>query len=255
MLRIDPATHAIKRAHVGGVPLGIAVAGGSVWFADQAGGKVVRLDPRSLRRVGEPIRVGTKPSWLAVAGGSLFVTDQDDGTVTRIDVLSGKRIGLPVRITGPTGDAPAPWVAPAGRSVWVSSFASNTLTRVYSTAAGGGGRVTVRFAGTNDRDRRPATDGGLQGTGNFTASGAISGKGKAVAYRTMKGSLITLRFITADTNGTITFVVKIDTSLVPVTPRWTITSGTKAYEGLHGEGIESDNLDYTVSTLTGTVSR
>ena len=53
--------------------------------------------------------------------------------------------------------------------------------------------------------------------------------------------------------GTITFVVKIDTTVG--TSRWTITSGTKAYKGLHGEGIENENADYTVSTLTGTVSR
>ena len=256
VLRIDPVTHAIKRVHVGGFPIGIVVAGGSVWLADQDGGRVVRLDPRSLRRVGEPIRVGRKPSWLEVAAGSLFVTDQDDGTVTRIDVHSGKKIGLPIRITRPERDAPAPSVAPAGRSVWVSSFASNTLTRVNSTTARDdtGGKVTVRIAGTNDRDP-PATDGSLQGTGLFTASGAISEKGKAVAYRTVKGSLITLRFVTADKMGTITFVVKIDRALVPVTARWTITSGTKAYKGLHGEGIESDNLDYTVSTLNGTASR
>ena len=112
MLRIDPATHAIKRVHVGGFPIGIVVTGGSVWFADHEGGKVVRLDPRSLLPVGEPIRVGTKPSWLAAAAGSLFVTDQDDGTVTRIDVHSGKRIGLPIRIAPPTRDAPAPSVRP-----------------------------------------------------------------------------------------------------------------------------------------------
>jgi hypothetical protein len=71
----------------------------------------------------------------------------------------------------------------------------------------------------------------------------------------VKGPLITLRFITTDETGTITFVVKIHTNLVPVTTRWTIVSGTKAYKGLHGEGSESDNADYTVSTLTGNVSR
>ena len=53
--------------------------------------------------------------------------------------------------------------------------------------------------------------------------------------------------------GNITFVVKIDTSVG--TSRWTITSGTKAYKGLHGKGIERENAQYTVSTLTGTVWR
>ncbi|MDX6474872.1 MAG: hypothetical protein QOH95_383, partial [Gaiellaceae bacterium] len=31
-------------------------------------------------------------------------------------------------------------------------------------------------------------------------------------------------------------------------------SGTKAYKGLHGKGIERENAQYTVSTLTGSVS-
>ena len=66
-------------------------AGGSVWVADRDGGEVVRLDARSLRRVGQPIPVGTKPSGLVAARGSLFVTDQDDGTIVRIAVPSGKK--------------------------------------------------------------------------------------------------------------------------------------------------------------------
>ena len=257
VLRIDPATHAIKRAHVGGSPVGIVVTGGSVWFADHEGGKVVRLDPRSLRRVGEPIRVGAKPSWLGVAAGSLFVTDENDGTVARIDLHSGERVGLPIRIAGRTRDAPAPSVAPAGQSVWVSSFASNTLTRINSTLSRKQvGTITVRISHTNDKhlcDKDPT--GCKPGVGNFIASGAISDQGKVVAQRTEKPPLITLRFVTSGSKGTITFVVKIQTNLVPVTSRWTITSGTKAYKGLHGVGIESDSANFTFQTMTGTVSR
>ncbi len=258
VLRIDPVTHAMRRAHVGGFPVGIVVTRGSVWFADNEGGKVVRLDSRSLRPLGEPIRVGTKPSWLTVAGGSLFVTDQVDGTVTRIDVHSGKKVGRPIRVGPPARDALAPSVAPAGGSVWVSNSASNTLTRINATAARGdrGGKVTVRVTGANKGQKGdPVTDGGIAGIGRFLASGAISERGKVVVYRTVKMPLITLRFVTAGKKGTITFVVKIDTSVVPVTSRWTITSATKAYKGLHGEGIERENADFTVQTLTGTVSR
>jgi streptogramin lyase len=256
VVRIDPATLAIKRAHVGGFPVGIVVTGRSVWFADQKGGKVVRLDPRSLRPVGEPIRAGTKPSWLAVAAGSLFVTDQEDGTVARIDVNSGKKVGLPIRISRPARDAPAPFVAPAGQSVWVSSFASNTLTRIDATVdrKPAGGTVTVSISGMNEGQHGDqVTNGGVAGIGRYAASGAISDEGKVVVYRTVKGPLITLRYVTVGKKGTITFLVKIDTNFG--TARWTITSGTKAYNGLQGEGIESENSDYTVSTLTGSVSR
>jgi hypothetical protein len=253
VLRIDPATRKIARVHVGGVPAGIAVSGGSVWFADRAGGVVRRLDPGTLRPVGDPIRVGQKPNGVVAVADALFVTDQDDGTVVRIDVSSGKKVGLPIRIGPQARDGVAPSVAPAAQSVWVSSFASNTLNRIDPTSGreSRGRRVTVRIAGTNDKVP-PVTDGSLQGIGHFTASGAISGKGKVAGYRTFKGALITLRFVTTDKKGTITFVVEIDTNFGEA--RWHIASATKAYKGLQGSGIEKENADYTVQILTGTVT-
>jgi sugar lactone lactonase YvrE len=258
VLRIDPKTHAVERVSVGGFPMGIVVSGGSVWVADHDGGEVVRLDARSLRRVGQPIRVGAKPNWLVAAGGSLFVTDEDDGTIVRIDVPSGKKVGLPIRIAPPTSDAPAPSLARIGRSIWVSSFASNTLDRFDPTAAPNDerGKLTVRFTHLNDHHEGDAvTDCGLAGIGRFTASGAISGRGKAVVYRCMKGSLITFRYVASGNKGTITFLVKVDANNTRTPARWTITSATKAYKGMHGEGTERENPPhYTVQTLTGTVT-
>jgi len=120
-----------------------------------------------------------------------------------------------------------------------------------------GGKVKVVIAGTNDKF--DVTDGSLAGTGTFKASGAITDKGTALGYRTVKGdpsspdgALITLRFVTKGKKGTITYVVKIDTKAG--TSLWTIASGTKAYKGLHGKGTESENASFTVSTLNGTVS-
>ena len=121
-----------------------------------------------------------------------------------------------------------------------------------------GGKVQVVIAGTNDRF--DVTDGSLAGKGTFDASGAITDKGIALGYRTVKGdpssadgALITLRFVTKGKKGTVTYVVKIDTKAG--TSRWTIASGAKAYKGLHGKGTESENATYTVSTLRGTVWR
>ena len=137
VVRVDAATRSIARAHVGGSPAGIAVAAGNVWFADRDGGEVGRLDPRTLRRVGTPIRVGGKPGWLARAGQYLFAADPERGTVTKIDLRSGNAVGRPIRVAQPERDAPALAVAAAGGSaVWVSSFASSTLTRVTATPAG-----------------------------------------------------------------------------------------------------------------------
>jgi hypothetical protein len=256
VLRIDPETHAVKRVHLGRFPVGIVVIGESVWVADRDGGEVIRLDARSLRRVGQPIRVGTKPSGLVAARGSLFVTDQEDGTIVQVAVPSGKKIGLPIRIASPTNDGPAPSVARVGQSIWVSSFASKTLDRIDPIAApnDGGGKLTVRFTHLNDHQQGDSViNCGVAGIGRFTASGAISEQGKAVLYRCRKGPLITLRFVTSGSKGTITYVVKIDANNLPA--RWTITSATKAYKGVHGEGIERENPPhYTVQTLTGTVT-
>jgi streptogramin lyase len=258
VVRIDPETHAVDRVPVGGFPVGIVVIGGSVWVADRDGGEVVRLDARSLRRVGQPIPVGTKPSGLVAARGSLFVTDQEDGTIVRIAVPSGKKIGLPIRIASPTNDAPAPSMARAGRSIWVSSFASNTLDRIDPTALpdDGRGKLTVRVTHANDQQQGDkVTNCSVAGIGRFTASGAISEQGKVVVHRCMKGPLITLRFVTLGSKGTITYLVKIDTNNTRTPARWTITSATKAYKGVHGEGIERENPPhFTVQTLIGRVT-
>ena len=117
-----------------------------------------------------------------------------------------------------------------------------------------GGKVKVVIGGTNHRIP-PPTDGSFAGKGTFKATGAITDAGPALAYRTVSttGTLITLRFVAKGRKGVITFLVKIDTTTS--TSRWTISSGTKAYKGLHGKGIERENATFTVSTLTGTVSR
>ena len=118
------------------------------------------------------------------------------------------------------------------------------------------GKVKVVIAGTNDP---PFTDTNRAGKGTFRASGAITDAGTALGYRTVSAdkTLITLRFVTKGRKGTITYVVKIDTNLAnpDAAARWTITSGTKAYQGLHGKGTTSVNASYTVRILRGTVSR
>jgi len=130
-----------------------------------------------------------------------------------------------------------------------SSSPASTARSVVS-----GGKVKVVIAGTNDRIP-PPTDGSLAGKGTFKATGAITDAGSVLGYRTVSanGTLITLRFVAKGKKGAITYVVKIDTTAG--TSRWTISSGTGAYKGMHGKGIERENASYTVSTLTGTVSR
>ena len=256
VLRIDPASDAIKRVPVGGFPVGIVVTKGTVWFADRSAGNVVRLGVAGLRPIGDPIPVGTKPSWLAVAGDSLFVTDQDAGTIARVDVHSGRKVGRPIRVAPSANDAVAPAVASTGESVWVSSFASNAVIRITSPSAPAAPSSDVTLAGTGDGPVNPVTDGSVAGTGRFTVTGGISDNGTFVGYRSVTGHIATIRTVYAGKNGTITIVTTIDMSTA--SSAWTITSGTKSYEGLRGKGtvtVDNYQSDPYTFVMKGTVSR
>lgn len=144
VLRIDPVSRKITSVPVGGFPVGVTFVAGSVWFVDRDRAELGRIDPRTLQPVGKPIRVGGAPAWLARAGSHyLFVGDSVRGTVSRIDVRTGEEAGWPIRVAAPAKAAPALAVAPAGESVWVSSFASSTLARVSASSTTPAPRATI----------------------------------------------------------------------------------------------------------------
>jgi virginiamycin B lyase len=147
VLRIDPTTQKITPVRVGGFPVGIAVEAGDVWFVDRDRAKVERLNPRTLQPVGIPIQVGGSPAWLARAAHYLFVGDAVRGIVSRIDERSGKVAGRPIRVAPPAEAAPGLAVAPAGSSVWVSSFASSTLSRVSASSTTSAPRAVIASSG------------------------------------------------------------------------------------------------------------
>src|SRR4051812_37180272 len=96
------------------------------------------------------------------------------------------------------------------------TLACALTTVAVATAATKPSKLKVVIAGTNDGT--DVTDGSLAGKGTFKTTGAITDNGTALGYRTVKGdpssaagALITLRFVTKGKNGTITYVVKIDT--------------------------------------------
>ncbi len=124
-------------------------------------------------------------------------------------------------------------------------------------ATSSGDRVKVIIAGTNDA-LEEQTDGGITGEGTFRATGAITDEGTVRGYRglsTLDPKVILLRFVTKGKKGAVTYAVTIDTKPRPVISRWKIQSGTKAYKGLQGEGTETENATWTVSTLRGAVWR
>lgn len=129
--------------------------------------------------------------------------------------------------------------------------------RVATSATSSRKNVKVVIAGTNDA-KEIVTDGGIVGEGTFRATGAITDRGTARAYRgvsILNEGLILLRFVTKGEKGGITYLVRIDTTRRPVVSRWTIESATRAYKGLRGQGTETENATFTVSTLRGKVWR
>ncbi len=139
----------------------------------------------------------------------------------------------------------------------LATWAGGDDAEVASGATAGAKNVKVVIAGTNDA-LEPPTDGGITGEGTFRATGAITDSGAARGYRGLTGvnnTVILLRYVTWGKKGTVTYAVEIDISRRPVVSRWKIESATKAYKGLQGKGIETENATYTVSTLRGQVWR
>jgi DNA-binding beta-propeller fold protein YncE len=96
--RIDPSTGRTRRAPVRiADPGGISAAHGAVWVTSRARDAVIRLDPKSLEPVGDPITVGAGPTDVAVGDGAAWVANSADGTVTRIDSSSGAA-GDPIEV-------------------------------------------------------------------------------------------------------------------------------------------------------------
>ena len=89
--RVDPRTRKPREAAAKVAdPGGIAVGGGSVWVSSRAKGTVTRIDPGTLKAVGDPIPVGAGPTDLALGADAVWVANTDAGTVTRIDEASGQ---------------------------------------------------------------------------------------------------------------------------------------------------------------------
>jgi len=101
------------------------------------------------------------------------------------------------------------------------------------------------------------TNGGVAATGHCTLTGVLRDSGPVTDYRTQRGETALIRRVVTGAKGTITFVVVLHL-VFGGGERWTITSGTGAYENLRGRGYQVvDNYAGSPATfvLKGTVSR
>src|SRR5918992_1071150 len=175
---------ASERAPSGSRTGDLAIDGRTLWISAPEEGSVIRLDARSGRAVGEPIRVGGEPLdiealdgdvWvdlgeadalahihgrsgrllgrtpsvggvfaIALGFGSVWATNYERDTVTRLDAATGRRVGRPIR----TGPDPKGVVAGAG-AVWVANAGACAVTRIEpgGTPVGFRTRDGVRLEG------------------------------------------------------------------------------------------------------------
>ena len=59
---------------------------GSVWVAANGSSTLIRVDARSLRPIGEPIRTPLNPYTLAVGRDGIWLTCLGDDVVAHVDV-------------------------------------------------------------------------------------------------------------------------------------------------------------------------
>jgi YVTN family beta-propeller protein len=126
--RIDLATgRTVATIRVPRGPLDLAATPGTVWVTNAGGGdddSLTRIDPRTDRLAGRPVRTGASPQSLAVGGGSLWVANHDERTVSRIDLASGKVVA----------DIPVPSephrVAFGAGAAWVGNWHDNSVSRI-----------------------------------------------------------------------------------------------------------------------------
>ena len=104
----------------------IAVSRGTIWVTNPAVGTVTRLDARTHRQIGEPIRIGGAPLDVVSTRDGAWFSDRQRGVVGHI--IDGPK-GFTVRMVR-TGGAGPFGVAVGFGSVWVTDEQHGTVTRI-----------------------------------------------------------------------------------------------------------------------------
>jgi streptogramin lyase len=134
--RIDPRANRVTSfIRLPPTPIGITVAHSRVWVTvtKTGPGIVVRIDPRTNRVSGPPIRVGAGPAEIVSGAGTLWVTNSSFGvSVSRINPATGAVVGARGRQWGDTdrlGNAKISRIDAVGAgSLWTTNV--NVVQRV-----------------------------------------------------------------------------------------------------------------------------
>jgi DNA-binding beta-propeller fold protein YncE len=122
--------HQVVTGKVGGEPNSIAVPqNGPVWVANierrQQRGHVIRIDPFTLKEVGNEIGVGGKPNTLTIHATVVWVANSAENTVSRISTVSDEVLTPEIHV----GQHPS-GIATSNDAVWVANQGDQTITRI-----------------------------------------------------------------------------------------------------------------------------
>jgi hypothetical protein len=121
--RIDPSGEITGERRVADSIQLVAASADGVWVVDQFAGAVVRIDPESLRTVGDPVPFTGSVDAIAVMGDHVWVLDFGTGLLTRISIQQNRVVGQVSVPTRPTS------LAAGLGAIWVS-HADGTITKV-----------------------------------------------------------------------------------------------------------------------------
>jgi DNA-binding SARP family transcriptional activator len=135
LVRVDPATRAVR-----GIPAdrpldAVAVGAGAVWAISARRATVLRIDPRTgavtdrVALVARPGEGAPSPTRIAASGGAVWVLSRNTATVTRIDPQTrGVAAVIPIGVDRSPNE-----IAASGRAAWVANE-DGTLSRIDETA-------------------------------------------------------------------------------------------------------------------------
>ncbi len=123
LMRVDPSGTVSREREVADSVDLIAVGEGSVWVVDQVAGIVRRIDPDTLRSIGQ-IEAHGNVDRMLVSDGSLWIMDRATGVVTRISTASLD----PARAQATVGEGATDMAAGFG-SIWIS-HEDGRITRI-----------------------------------------------------------------------------------------------------------------------------
>ena len=132
--------HVIARIATGGHPCESVAAAGALWVANDGGGTVVRVNPRT-NRVTARVRAGQGACAIAAAKHAVWVANYRTGRLLRVDTrtLKVRRVAV--------GGAPFEVLVAGGR-VWATGFENGTLVEVDARTVGVIRRIKIGGAPT-----------------------------------------------------------------------------------------------------------